>query len=221
MKRTIASKKLQMKAGCQPSRDCLALNGELETRNAGFNLGFVTCSNLSSDDPGWKMWGRTNVFFNLVNPTRSETDSKPPAALVSIEIRSFGDWKCCKAYFFFFSEIMVWFYCSALSGPFACSFPLRGSSAVRGWSSSHPAALPTAPARGSHHTVSFPCPRRAGAGQTQLLPPQHRQPWSILLSQRQFGTAAKCLLLLPSLSPAPSICSTRFILPLLKTFKCC
>lgn len=86
MKCTIASKKLQMKDGCQPSRDCLALNGEPEIRNAGFNLGFVTCSNLSSDDPGGKMWGRTNIFLNLVNPTRSETDSKPPAALVSIEI---------------------------------------------------------------------------------------------------------------------------------------
>lgn len=44
---TLASKKLQMKDRCQPSRDCLVLNRKSETRN----LTFVMHSNLSSDDP--------------------------------------------------------------------------------------------------------------------------------------------------------------------------
>lgn len=51
------------------------------------------------------MWGKDKQLLNLVNPNRShkDTDSKPPAAMVSIEILSFGDWKCCKACFSFFS----------------------------------------------------------------------------------------------------------------------
>lgn len=53
---TLASKKLQMKDRCQPSRDCLALNQKSEARK----LAFVMHSNLSSDDPGWKTWRRTN-----------------------------------------------------------------------------------------------------------------------------------------------------------------
>lgn len=55
MKCTLASKKLHMKDDCKPSRDCLALNGESESRNAGFNLAFMIHSNLSLDDPGQKM----------------------------------------------------------------------------------------------------------------------------------------------------------------------
>lgn len=54
MKSTLATKKLKMKDACQPSGDCLALNGKLETRNAGFNLAFVTLSILSSNEAGWK-----------------------------------------------------------------------------------------------------------------------------------------------------------------------
>lgn len=98
-------------------------------------------------------WSRVKgqTFLNLVNPTRSEIDSKPPAALVSIEILSFGDWKCCKAYVFFLSKIMVWVYCSTLSSFFACSFPP--------WvfCSSHSAAHPTTPYQSRVLSPMWPC----------------------------------------------------------------
>lgn len=159
--------------------------------------------------------GKDKHFLNLVNPTRSETDSKPPAALVSIEILSFGDWICCKAYFFFFSEIMVWVYCSTLSSPFACSFPPWA------FCSTHSAAHRTTPKWGSqHNVVSSRCPGKAEEGQTWQPNPKQTQPWSILLPWRWLETAAQYLLLLLSLSTAPSIRSTHFIRHLPQTFKC-
>lgn len=65
--------------------------------------------------------------------------------MVSIEIISFGDWKCCKAYFFFFSNIVVCFYWSTVSGPFACSLPQQEDSTMSQLSSQHQSgALSTA-----------------------------------------------------------------------------
>lgn len=88
-----------MKDRCQSSRDCLALNQKSETRN----LAFVMHSNLSSDDPEMMEDGGKNKQ-NLINPTRSETDSKPLPA-ISMEILHFGDWKCC----LFSSFLKQWF----------------------------------------------------------------------------------------------------------------
>lgn len=50
--------------------------------------------------------------------------------MVSIEIISFGDWKCCKAYFFSFPNIVVCFYSSTVSGLFACSLPQQEDSTM-------------------------------------------------------------------------------------------
>lgn len=114
---------------------------------------------------------------------------------------------------FFFSKIMVWFCCSALSSPVVCSFPLHGSSTAQGQRGSCFAAFPAAP--GCSH-----CPGNAGTGQTQLPNPQAPGHILILLSWRWFERAAKYLLLLPTLSPTPSICSSHFIFHLSQTFKC-
>lgn len=103
-KYTLASKKLQMKDRCQPSRDCLALNQKSETRN----LAFVMHSHLSSDDPEMMEDVGKNKQ-NLVSPTRAETDSNPLPA-ISIEILFFGDWKCC----LFSSFLKQWFGFAAL-----------------------------------------------------------------------------------------------------------
>lgn len=107
---------------------------------------------------------------------------------------------------------MVWFCCSALSSPSACSLPLHGPSTAYGQRSSCSAAFPTAPG-GSH------CPGNAGTG---VKPPGIDAPGDglILLSWRWFERAAKYLLLLSTLSPTPSICSSHFIFHLPQTFRC-
>lgn len=142
---------------------------------------------------------------NLVSPTRSETDSKPLPA-ISIEILRFGDWKCCKSFFFFLKQ---WFSFAAL---LSRSFPLHGSSTAQGQRSSCSAAFPTTPG-GSH------CPGNAGTG-VKLPGIDIPGDGLILLSWKWFERAAKYLLLLPTLSPTPSICSSHFIFHLPQTFRC-
>jgi len=123
--------------------------------------------------------GKDKHFLNPVNTTRSETDSKPPAALVSIEILSFGDWKCCKAYFFFFSEIIVWFYCSASSGPFCLLFSSPHHRSLQREDGAAPAPHLSPPHRsGALSTTSprFVVPERQGQVRQGCQPPKTGSP---------------------------------------------